>query len=59
MAYDNFKKLSRTTISDKVLHDIVFNFAKNSKYDGYQRGLPSMVYDFLNQMPTVTQANFC
>ena len=48
MAYDNFKKLSRPTISDKVLHDIVFNFAKNSKYDGYQRCLPSMVYDFLN-----------
>ena len=48
MAYDNFKKLSRTTISDKVLHDIVFNFAKNSTYDGYQIGLPSMVYDFLN-----------
>ena len=26
------------------MHDKAFNFAKNLKYDGYQRGLGSMVY---------------
>ena len=33
--------------SDKVLKDKAFNIAKNPKYDGYQRGLASMVYKFL------------
>ena len=33
--------------SDKVLHDKTFNLAKNPKYDGYQRGLASLVYNFL------------
>ena len=32
--------------SDKVLKDKAFNIAKNSKYDGYQRGLALMVYKF-------------
>ena len=30
--------------ADKVLRDKAFNIAKNPKYDGYQRGLASMVY---------------
>ena len=30
----------------KVLHDKVFNINKNPKYDGYQRGLASVVYNF-------------
>ena len=29
---------------DKFLRDKAFNIAKNSKYDGYQRNLASMVY---------------
>ena len=44
MAYGDFKDLERRTSSDKVLRDITFNIAKNPKYDGYQRGLASMVY---------------
>ena len=43
MAYGDFKDLARRTASDKVLRDKEFNIAKNSKYDGYQRGLASMV----------------
>ena len=35
MAHSNFKDLSRRTTSDKVLRDIVFNIAKNPKYDIY------------------------
>ena len=44
MAYGDFKDLKRRTASDKILRDKAFNIAKNPKYDGYQRGLASMVY---------------
>ena len=44
MAYGDFKDLKRRTASDKVLRDKALNIAKNPKYDGYQRGLASMVY---------------
>ena len=43
MTYGDFKDLSKGTASDKVLRDKVFNVANNPKYDGYQRGLASMV----------------
>ena len=46
MAYGDFKDLARRWAFDKVLRDKAFNIAKNPKYDGYQRGLASMVYDF-------------
>ena len=29
------------------MRDKAFNIAKNLKYDGYQRGLASMIYKFL------------
>ena len=44
MAYGDFKDLKRRAASDKILRDKAFNIAKNTKYDGYQRGLASMVY---------------
>ena len=47
MTYADFKYLTRRTASDKILRDKAFNIAKNPKYDGYQRGLASMVYKFL------------
>ena len=49
MAYGDFKDLKRTTAADKVLRDKAFNIAKNPKYDGYQRGLASMVYKFFDK----------
>ena len=49
MAYGDFKYLKRRTASDKVLRDKAFNVAKNPKYDGYQRGLASMIYKFLTK----------
>ena len=49
MAYGDFKDLKRRTASDKVLRDKAFNIAKNLKYDGYQRGLASMVYKFFDK----------
>ena len=48
MAYGQFKELTRTA-PDKILRDKAFNIAKNPKYDGYQRGLSSMVYKFFDK----------
>ena len=47
MAYGDSKDLKRRTASDKFLTDKAFAIAKNPKYDGYQRGLASMVINFL------------
>ena len=49
MAYGDFKDLKTRTASDKVLRDKAFNIAKNSKYDGYQRGLAAMVYKLFDK----------
>ena len=49
MAYGGFKDLAKRTASDKILRDKAFNIAKNPKYDGYQRGLASMVYKFFDK----------
>ena len=48
MAYEDFKDLSRRTAADKVLRDKTFNIPNNPKYDGYQGGLASMAYKFLD-----------
>ena len=42
MAYGDFKYLAKRIASDKVFSDKAFNIAKNTKYDGYQRGIASM-----------------
>ena len=47
MAYEDFKDLPKRTASDKVLRDKAFNIAKNPKYDGYQRGLTTLVYKLI------------
>ena len=44
MAYGDFKELTRRAFSNKILHHKAFNIVKNSKYDGYQRRLASVVY---------------
>ena len=44
MDYGDFKDLTRRTASEKILRDKAFNIAKNPKYDGYQRGLASILY---------------
>ena len=49
MAYGDLKNLLRETASDEVLHNKAVNIAKRPKYDGYQRGLASMVYDFFHE----------
>ena len=49
MAHGDFKDIKRRTTSDKILRDKACNIAKNPKYDGYQRGLASMIYKFLDK----------
>ena len=44
MEYRYFRDLPRRTVTDK---DKSFEIASNPKNDGYQRGLSSMVYNFL------------
>ena len=46
MAYGDLK---RRTQSDKVLKDKAFAIASNPKYDGYERGLASMIYKFFDK----------
>ena len=49
MAYGD---LARRIASDRVLRDKACNIAKNRKYDGYQRGLASMVYKLFDKKST-------
>ena len=48
-AYADHKDLINRTKSDKVLRDKAYNIARNPEYDGYQRGLASMVYTFFDK----------
>ena len=57
MAYEDFKDLTRRTASNKMLCDKAINITQNPKYDGYQRGLASMVYNFLIKNPLCLQIN--
>ena len=43
-AYSDSKDLTKRTVADKILKNKAFDIAKDPKYDGYQRGLASMVY---------------
>ena len=49
MAYGDFKDLHKRTAADKVLRDKAFKIASDQKYDGYERGLASMVYKFFDK----------
>ena len=52
MATGDFKDLKRSTASNKILWDKAFHIAKIPKYDGYQRGLASMVYKCFGKKST-------
>ena len=49
MAYGKTKDFAKRTQSDKVLRDKAFKIGSDPKYDGYQRGLASIVYKFLDR----------
>ena len=48
-AYSDRKDITKRTVADKILRNKAFNIAKDPKYDGYQRGLASMVYNFFDK----------
>ena len=48
-AYADHKDLINRTKSGKVLRDKAYDRASNPEYDGYQRGLGSMVYKFFDK----------
>ena len=48
-AYADHKDLINSTEADKFLRDKAYGIASNPKYDGYQRGLASMVYKFFDK----------
>ena len=50
--YADHKDLINRTEADKVLRDKAYDIASNPKYDGYQRGLASMVYKFFDKKST-------
>ena len=49
-AYSDSKDLTKRTADDKILKNKAFDIAKDPKYDGYQRGLASMVYKFFDSI---------
>ena len=49
MARGVFKDLAKRTASNKFFRCKAFNIAKNPKYEGYQRGLASMVYYYFDK----------
>ena len=51
-AYADHKDLINRTEADKVLRDKAYDIASSPEYDGYQRGLASMVYKFFDKKST-------
>ena len=49
MAYGKSKDFVKRTQSDKVLRDNAFKNASDPNYNGYQRGLASMVHKFFDK----------
>ena len=62
MAYGKAKDLVRRTQSDKILRNKAFKIASDSKYDGYLRGLASMVCTFFDKKSSgsgiINEANY-
>ena len=57
MVYVKYKDLTKRTQSDKVLRDTAFKIESNPKHDGYQRGLPSVIYRFFDKKSTGSGVN--
>ena len=62
MANGKSKDLSKRTQSGKVLRGKASKITSDPKYDGYQRGLASMVYRFFDKKSAgsgvVTESNY-
>ena len=51
-AYSDTKDLTKRTVADKILKNKALDIAKDLEYDGYQRGLASIVYKFFDSKVT-------
>ena len=51
-SYADHKDLINRTEADKVLRDKAYDIASNPEYDGFKRGLVSMVYKFFDKKAT-------
>ena len=49
MAYGKSQYLVKRTQPDRVSIDKAFKISSNPKYDGYQKGLASMIYKFFDK----------
>ena len=49
MTYNKFKDLEKKTQSDIVLKNKALKIASNPKYNSYERGLASVVYNFFDK----------
>ena len=47
-AYEKYKDVENRLISDHKLRNSSYDITSNPKYDGYQRGLASMLYTFFD-----------
>ena len=56
-AYADHKGLINRTEADKVLRNKAYDIASNPEYDGYQRGLASMVYKFFDKKSTAKRSS--
>ena len=56
-AYAKYKNVENRLISDQKLRNSAYDIASNPKYDGYQRGLASMVYKFFYSKVTPGKGN--
>ena len=57
MVYGDFKDLAKRTTSNKILRNKTFSIPKNPKYDGYQRGLASIIQEFFDKKTTAASKN--
>ena len=48
VAYAKYKDVENRLIADDKLKNSAYDIASNPEYDGYQRGLASIVYKFFN-----------
>ena len=58
-AYAKYKDVENRLISDQKLRNSAYDIASNPVYDGYQRGLASMVYNFLIQKSLHSTKKLC
>ena len=57
-AYTKYKDVENRLISDQKLKNSAYDIASNPKYDGYQRGLASMVYKFFDSRVAPLDKNY-